>query len=307
MKVNFCAPKTALLFLFIVLVFGTASAEEAQYAGLETCKGCHEDLATAFMKTLHGVAADPRTPSAKEGCESCHGAGSGHVNAGGGRGVAIRAFGKSSALNAEEKSAVCLDCHTKGKVKVWDGSSHEGRGLSCPDCHSIHGGNETNLIARDEPEVCGRCHHQVATQLNKTSRHPIKEGKITCSDCHNPHGTVTDKLISANNLNDKCYECHTEKRGPFLWEHAPATENCVVCHQPHGSTHDKLLVSKRPYLCQRCHSNSRHPGTLYGKLAGEEGLSVYQAENNRLFDSSCQNCHSQMQGSNHPSGKARLR
>ena len=70
-------------------------------------------------------------------------------------------------------------------------------------------------------------------------------------------------MISADWVNEKCLECHTEKRGPFLWEHAPVRENCLNCHDPHGSNHDKMLVAKQPYLCQRCHLNTRHPGTLY--------------------------------------------
>jgi predicted CXXCH cytochrome family protein len=90
-----------------------------------------------------------------------------------------------------------------------------------------------------------------------------------------------------------------------LWEHAPATENCATCHTPHGSSHDKLLVAKRPYLCQRCHSNSRHPGTLYSPSTQqvEDEVTVFQLSN-RLFDRNCQNCHNNMHGSNHPSGKS---
>ena len=76
-------------------------------------------------------------------------------------------------------------------------------------------------------------------------------------------------MIKADWVNELCLQCHTEKRGPFLWEHAPVRENCLNCHNPHGSNHDKLLVAKQPYLCQRCHMNTRHPGTFYdGRVAG---------------------------------------
>ncbi|MEJ2314827.1 MAG: DmsE family decaheme c-type cytochrome [Nitrospirota bacterium] len=299
-----------ILFVLIALLLATVSPALAadEYAGTETCKGCHQDRYDSFIRSGHGVVADPRTPAAKLGCESCHGPGLSHASAGGGRGVGdVLPLSARSTLPAEKKSAPCLECHARGKVALWEGSTHQGRDLACSDCHSIHGGYEKYLAQRSQVDVCTRCHLQVKSQIQKSSHHPVREGKVKCSDCHNPHGTVSDYLISANTINEKCWECHTEKRGPFLWEHAPATEDCTTCHVPHGTSHDKLLVAKRPYLCQRCHSNSRHPGTLYALQSGEEGLSVYALANSRLFDSSCQNCHSQIHGSNHPSGKTLLR
>jgi DmsE family decaheme c-type cytochrome len=97
---------------------------------------------------------------------------------------------------------------------------------------------------------------------------------------------------------DTCYTCHTEKRGPFLWEHAPVRENCANCHDAHGSNHDKLLVAKQPFLCQRCHLNTRHPGTLYDGNNALTGASV----SNRAAEHACKNCHQNVHGSNHPSG-----
>ena len=301
----------SLLFacFFVLNTESRAQGEGEGYAGPEACKDCHQDRYESYIESSHGIQGNPWTPAAKEGCESCHGPGSEHVKQGGGKGVGgIIPLGPKSSTPAEVKNATCLGCHSKGKVALWDGSTHEGKGISCSDCHSIHGGNPKNLAKPVQAEVCNQCHKDIKAQLVKSSHHPVREGKMTCSNCHNPHGTITEKLISANSLNEKCYECHTEKRGPFLWEHPPATENCAACHTPHGSSHDKLLVAKRPYLCQRCHSNSRHPGTLYSPSTTQvdQGVTVFQLSN-RLFDRNCQNCHSQMHGSNHPSGKSLLR
>ncbi len=306
--------KKFLVFLFplfvLLLALNAQRGVEAnsEYIGSEICKGCHQDKYESYSNTLHAIKADPRTPASRQGCESCHGPGSEHVNKGGGRGVGgILALSPKSPIPAEKKSAICLQCHTKGKTAMWDGSAHDGRGLSCSNCHSIHSGNPKNLAGATEVEVCSKCHLQVRAEIRRQSHHPIREGKINCSNCHNPHGTVADKLISANYLNEKCYECHAEKRGPFLWEHAPVTENCTTCHNPHGSSHDKLLVAKRPYLCQTCHSNSRHPGTLYALNSTNRGSSVYRVLNSRIYNRSCQNCHYQIHGSNHPSGKSLMR
>ena len=55
-------------------------------------------------------------------------------------------------------------------------------------------------------------------------------------------------------VNETCYTCHAEKRGPFLWEHSPVVDDCTNCHTPHGSTKPALLKARVPWLCQECHS-----------------------------------------------------
>ena len=310
---NFFFVIGAVAFTLLVATAGsseekTEAEEAAEYVKAETCLGqCHESKDyhkkeyDAFMKTPHAVKADPRTPMAKKECESCHGPGASHSNPDNvGK---IIGLGPKASTPLEKKNSTCLECHANGKRALWKGSIHESRGLSCTNCHSNHSGNPSGLTKPTQAETCTQCHKQIKSQINKPSHHPIREGKVNCSDCHNPHGTTSEKNIIANSVNEQCYKCHAEKRGPFLWEHAPATENCLTCHTPHGSAHDKLLVAKRPYLCQRCHSNSRHPGTLYGLSTAQAGKSVYSALGSRIYYRSCQNCHSQIHGSNHPSGK----
>ena len=107
---------------------------------------------------------------------------------------------------------------------------------------------------------------------------------------HNAHGSQSVKLIAANTVNDKCYECHPERRGPFLWEHPPAREDCLNCHRPHGSNNPGLLKQRTTYLCQSCHLQGRHQ-----TVAGRPN-SIWQ------LNRGCINCHPQIHGSNHPSG-----
>ena len=124
---------------------------------------------------------------------------------------------------------------------------------------------------------------------------PVREGKMTCSSCHNPHGTVTPTLLRENSLNDSCYRCHTEKRGPFLWTHAPVPESCSNCHDPHGSNHESMLKVAKPRLCQQCHIESRHPTNPYGRDTASLKFVMGRA---------CSNCHVNIHGSNHPGGHA---
>ncbi len=295
----------AVVFFFVVIPIN--SDGETTYSGSEVCTECHEDVSASFSWNSHGIKGDPRTPAAKQGCESCHGPGAAHVDDGGAG--EILSLGLKSFTPAGEKNAVCLRCHTKGRQVFWPGSEHEARGLSCSDCHRIHSKNPNYLVKPSQTTVCERCHKRIRSELLRQSHHPVREGKIRCSDCHNSHGTTADKLVDAQYVNLKCFECHAEKRGPFLWEHPPVVEDCLACHTPHGSFRGGLLKGKTPYLCQRCHANADHSGVneLFARSSGEVGSSVYTALSNRAFYRGCLNCHIAMHGSNHPSGKDLIR
>lgn len=122
---------------------------------------------------------------------------------------------------------------------------------------------------------------------------------MSCMSCHNPHGSSGPSMLKNASINDTCYSCHAEKRGPFLWEHAPVRENCMNCHEPHGSNHANLLRMKAPYLCQQqCHTPRFHPTNAYNgnNIVGGTSKSVI------VLGKNCLNCHSQVHGSNHPSG-----
>jgi DmsE family decaheme c-type cytochrome len=147
----------------------------------------------------------------------------------------------------------------------------------------------------------------VKAQIRRTSHHPIVEGRVTCTDCHNPHGTVGPKLLVGNGINETCFKCHADKRGPFLWEHRPVSEDCTVCHIPHGSVHERLLRQKPPILCQSCHSGSRHPGTPRAVNPNTPGDNTFERLAVQGYYRGCIDCHSNIHGSNHPAGNFFLR
>jgi DmsE family decaheme c-type cytochrome len=255
------------------------------------CKACHDETVTRMQGTPHlGIENE---------CATCHGDTAGHVasiteNSDKGP---IRSF---KALKAADINATCLSCHESGHAANWAGSVHDRRGLACTSCHSVHDFKSPakQLKTVRDAETCFGCHTQIRAKSMRVSHHPVREGLMTCSSCHDPHDGSKEKLVSADSVNEKCLTCHMEKRGPFLWEHAPVRENCTLCHDAHGSNHEKLLVAKQPYLCQRCHLNTRHPGTLYDGSNSLAGTSA----SNRLVEHSCRNCHQNIHGGNAPSG-----
>ena len=273
----------------------SATQEPAQYAGESTCLTCHETQRSD--RTAHGRAADARSPAAMQGCESCHGPGRTHAETG--EATNIRSF---RTLQTRDANATCTSCHSRGAHTQWSGSVHDARNVSCVTCHSVHSPKSAaaQLSRASQIETCAQCHKAQVLKTQRSAHMPLREGKLECASCHNPHGSTNVKLLKAGNwVNEACVSCHAEKRGPFLWEHAAGRESCVSCHDPHGSSNDRMLVAKLPMLCQRCHIGTRHPSTIY-----DSGV---RTTSNRLFGRSCVNCHQNIHGSNHPAGHTFLR
>jgi DmsE family decaheme c-type cytochrome len=274
------------------------AAQAADYVGQDTCLTCHDDK--TYKGTAHALVSNPRSPVSTHGCESCHGPGKAHAESGGDKTKIVNL----RTLSPQRASETCATCHDRSKHALWSGSQHDQRSVSCLTCHSVHTPvGPKQLKAKTEPELCATCHRNIVNKLNRFNHMPVREGKMQCSSCHNPHGSTNVKLLkNGTTVDEACSTCHAEKRGPYLWEHAPVANACVTCHDPHGSNNERMLVAKVPFLCQRCHVTSRHPPTVY------DGFVLGTSTNgNKLSNRGCVVCHAQIHGSNHPSGKAFLR
>ena len=255
------------------------------------CQTCHADQMTEFQRTHHAKLSN--------NCSQCHGDVATHARMmmnGEGKGPVI----SIKSMDAQDTNNVCLSCHDRRRQANFKGGVHERKGLACTTCHSVHAfkSDRAQLKSVGVSDTCFSCHQNMRAQSMRASHHPVREGKMDCGSCHDPHDSTQPKMIRATSVNELCYTCHTEKRGPFLWEHAPVRENCINCHNAHGSNHEKLLVAKMPYLCQRCHLSTRHPGTLYDLRNTVAGANL----SNRAVEHACRNCHQNVHGSNAPSG-----
>ena len=289
--------------------------------GADTCIKCHDedDEYPVFdiFKTKHGQQGDKRSPFAGLQCEACHGPGiagpeaiaeviekgghTGRVRRGKERPPIIN-FGARSKVPVEKQNRMCTNCHQGRSHVGWKGSAHEASDVACASCHKLHAARDPALDVKRQPEVCYACHLRQRADFAKPYAHPVRFGQLACSDCHQTHGTIGDELLAKPTLNQTCYTCHAEKRGPLLWEHAPVSEDCSLCHTPHGSVHPGLLSKRAPLLCQQCHSQFGHPSVprTSSGLAGGSASAM-------LLGRSCVNCHVQVHGSNHPSGVKLMR
>jgi len=310
----------------VVVALGLVLAAQAQEAKKEApkdlvlkgdakCTRCHdaedEYPVLAIAKTRHGVNADQRTPT----CTSCHGESENHINKPADakeRPKPDRIFIRNNDTTPPQvQNAACLTCHSGGSRVHFQGSGHERSQLSCASCHTVHAARDQVLVTQTQAGVCFTCHKEKRAQIFSFSTHPLRTGWMTCSSCHQPHGSVAEANLNRNTVNETCYQCHGDKRGPFLWEHAPARESCVECHNPHGANNPSLLKVRPPFLCQQCHMSAQHASTLYSgsnipPYPGATGTPPI-APGAQMLGQGCANCHSKVHGSNHPSGRFFLR
>jgi predicted CXXCH cytochrome family protein len=217
----------------------------AHYVGNKACLDCHPSYVRHFPASPHARVRLDHT-DADSGCESCHGPGSKHVEAGGGRGKFIVNPGK-------------------------------------------------------DPDVCFQCHLDTQAQFHLPQRHPVIEGRMSCTACHDPHGTDIFKPaggLAMARLNESCAQCHREQAQPFIFEHEALREGCVICHQPHGSINRKMLVQPDANLCLRCHAQIQGPGVRAGEIFIGKVPHAALLQQGACWSSGC---HTAVHGSNiHP-------
>ena len=314
----------ASVYLSVVLSFATAAAQPKlalqqdpnvnlpPVAIGQECLKCHVDATRAFAISTHGKAAQFLKGTQSATCDTCHGDGAKHTVSGRPRDILT-----PDKLPSARVNEMCLVCHNRDQSHAgWQGSAHDRKDISCISCHKEHRTHLEKIVTRTgspatplmrteasqkmlkqpSQEMCLSCHKEKRKSIMQRSTHMFAtehgDKKVSCTSCHNPHGGEGKAMLVASSTTQLCFECHAEKRGPFLWEHPPARENCNSCHVPHGSNNPNLLKARTTVLCQSCHM---HMMWRHQTIAGFDIFS---------YNRGCANCHSQVHGSNHPSGKA---
>ncbi|HXS10007.1 MAG TPA: cytochrome c3 family protein [Candidatus Krumholzibacteria bacterium] len=171
-------------------------------------------------------------------------------------------------MRADSVAALCTTCHAHPHtLNMFERDPHQDADLSCLSCHRIHDNKHAGLLVDEQTTLCYSCHPSARADFAKSSRHPVEDGVMNCSDCHM---TVNQskKQHTGSGPGETCVSCHAMFQGPFPFEHQAAVEystddgGCLNCHLPHGSAHPRLL--KRSYespnfaLCMQCHSIPKH-------------------------------------------------
>jgi DmsE family decaheme c-type cytochrome len=247
----------------------TAVKDAGAPVGADECRTCHED-------------EQGRTfgPEGHADCEACHGPGELHADSEEPQDIRF------------PSSSDCVNCHEKGRstLLAWTTAEHRRAGVLCSDCHDSHNREPHNVRkasdlqgtllrhASGTTQMCVTCHTDVAASLSLPSHHPTKEGMLDCTSCHSPHESRRMTLGARTTL---CTGCHESEAGPWIYEHAPVTEDCGYCHAPHGTSARNLLSSSEPGVCVACHSLPEMGAT----------------HDPQAYTTRCSDCHSAVHGS----------
>ena len=174
------------------------------------------------------------------------------------------------------------DCHADISQMT---NSHspvaEGDCSSChervQEQHPLAKGSSFQLV-ESGANLCYQCHDKFGRKL--TVHSPVKDGD--CTDCHNPHGSNTDRFLLPvdHNLTELCTQCHDSDLFTNKVVHGPAASGaCTQCHDPHEANLPKLLKKKPQELCTSCHT----------EIA--DGMANSPVIHAAVKESSCTSCH----------------
>lgn len=189
-------------------VIAPPQIEGATYVGDKACADCHDKITRAFPASAHArLHLTDAEMQGQQGCESCHGPGSKHIAAGGGRGKFI--------VNPGKQPDACFKCHLSVNAGFHLPQHHpvlEGH-MNCVDCHDPHGLDimkpHGGLAMARVNESCSNCHRE-QTKPHVFEHPAMREG---CTSCHNPHGSVNAKLLTIRDSN-LCLRCHAQVQKP---------------------------------------------------------------------------------------------
>ena len=291
-----------LFVLLLPVAFAAAQADKKLpdgYAGTETCGTCHEDIVKAYAKNPHHILeGEKKRGWEARSCEGCHGPGAKHADS-----ASADDIRNPKKLSAKDADKGCLTCHLNQPTHAGRlTSGHARSAVSCVSCHEVHATGENRLQTKFNSaarinQQCAGCHTPVWASFQKPHKHRLPENAMSCVDCHNPHGSFLPRQMQTANSNEPgCFKCHADKRGPFVFQHAPVrNEPCTTCHESHGSVNPRMLTrAEVMYQCLECHSNIQSPsaaGTLGGVPPAFHDIRSPRYRN-------CTVCHQKIHGSN---------
>jgi hypothetical protein len=251
------------------------------------CTSCHEEVGKQYVASIHGQLTGKNDPNAPT-CKECHGT----------HGI----LGKQdpqSATFATNVPLLCARCHREGQKAAvrYTGRQHEiisnytesihgtllKNGLTvtatCTSCHTAHNirprtDPESSVSAANVPTTCGRCHHGIEQQFEKSVHAKPVNGSTkplpVCNDCHTAHSIHrTDENSFRLNVMTTCGRCH-EKIAETYFEtyHGKVSRlgytKAAKCYDCHGA-HDILTVADpNSHLsranvaatCGKCHAGA---------------------------------------------------
>lgn len=246
---------------------GSAAVEARQkdprHVGKKTCIECHSDVGEAHDKDLHSTVQ----------CESCHGPGGKHAEAGGMEAMLKPTRGK-------EFREMCMTCHLKQAARPRDFAQ-------------IRWDDHVKAVGARDPNVdCKSCHdpHEplyLDGDIRTAREHPMVERRFLADPSHED----IQASLSAGVKPSECAFCHQTLVTDFA-NRTHSRQTCTNCHAfiKETETFGRMIKNRNPQLCLRCHSGGAHraedaaaPSVMWPDHATSKGVSEEKAR--------CIDCH----------------
>lgn len=259
-----------LLSAFLIVAFGQSPASTPPTGPDDgTCLECHDGYNQTLARTVHQLGVHSDSSQLAVHCISCHEGGDKHVEE-----PTKDNITNPSRVSGDKSLELCSKCHNPHpELDAYGFNAHNLQRLNCSSCHSIHSGTPT-LMRDAKSQFCLDCHSDMKSKFMRRSAHPIRQGTMTCLNCH--HFVRQKDYPQAYDFNRVCQDCHSDVGGPYPYEHPAADayavdgNGCTECHDPHGSENDRLLKQPGNQICLQCHAvpghTTNHDG-VYANLA----------------------------------------
>jgi predicted CXXCH cytochrome family protein len=225
------------------------------------CLHCHASGAASSLPDARNHYAGE--PFAQGGitCEACHGDASQHAASGG-----KTAMLKIDTLEPARRDSVCLNCHLEGQAGV------DKLGKRIEDFRPGDNLSDYTLffVYRNENGSGGRATSQWEALLKSACKQKSGD-KMTCTTCHDPHGSPPPEERIAF-YRAKCLGCHSGAE--FAEKHHPENSDCTACHMARPPSNDIAHEQVTDHWIKKRVSQERLPLATGGELVTVDGAAA---------------------------------
>jgi predicted CXXCH cytochrome family protein len=225
------------------------------------CLHCHASGVAAALKDARNHYAG--LPFAHGGitCAACHGDSTAHLASTGKAHMA-----DIDAMQPVRRDSVCLNCHLEGQAAV----VREGKDLQA----FVPGDNLFDyalfFVHAGENGSGGRATSQWEALLKSQCKQKSGD-KLTCTTCHDPHGSPPPSERVAF-YRQRCLQCHN--RPAFTASHHPGNADCTACHMARPPSNDIAHEQVTDHWIRKRVSEERLPLATTGDLVAVGGFAA---------------------------------
>ncbi|HUN86708.1 MAG TPA: cytochrome c3 family protein [Terracidiphilus sp.] len=223
------------------------------------CLHCHASGVSRSLPDARNHFAGEPFASGGITCVSCHGDASAHLASGG----KVRML-EIDELEPIKRDSICLNCHLEGQAAV----VREGKRLEDFKPGDSLFNYALFFVYRSGEGSEGRAVSQWEALL-KSECMKKSGGRMTCTTCHDPHGSPPAEERVAF-YRKRCLACHDQPG--FAKDHHPENLDCTECHMARLPSNDIAHEQVTDHWIRKRVTQARLPLATTGELVTVGGF-----------------------------------